>query len=77
MGVLLAFPLRMMRLGTGFASLCLEDSHISEVALMGRGLSTVEGTSNLVALSPIVTVDGKIMSFIPWYRGFKASDFDT
>lgn len=63
------------------ASLCLEDSHITEVALMGKGifmlkLSTMECASNLKAHSPI-TVDGKILSFVAWYRGFRSSDFDT
>ena len=62
-------------------SFCLEDSHITEMALMGRGifmlkLSTVEYASNLVAHSPIVN-NGKIRSFVSWYREFKALDLDT
>ena len=74
-------PLRMEIRDWLQANLCLEDNHIIDVALMGRGivmlkLSIVECTSNLVAHSPIV-VDGNILSFILWYRGFRALDFDT
>ena len=60
---------------------CLEDSHIIEVALMDKGifmlkLSTMEYTSSLVAHS-LYVVDRKILSFVSWYRGFRALDFDT
>lgn len=73
-------PLCMQKLGTQ-ATLYLEDSHIVEVALMGQGtfmlrLSVVEQVSNLVAHSPI-TIDGKIISLVPWSRGFRATDSDT
>ena len=56
----------------------MEDRHISEVALMGRGIFmlTVECASNLVSHSPI-SMDGKMLSFVARYSGFRASDFDS
>ena len=62
-------------------SLILEDSHIEEVTLMGRGifwlkLSDPRSMNALIASSPIA-VDGRIISLVPWYRGFSASDFET
>ena len=57
----------------------LEDSHIEEVALMGRDifwlkLSTTRATSDFVSYSPS-SVDGKIIILVPWYRGFSVADF--
>ena len=59
----------------------LEDSHIEDVALMGRGivwprLSDLRSTSALIGSSPIA-VDGKIITLVLWCKGFSASDFDT
>ena len=63
------------------STLLLDDSHIEEVALMGRGtfwlkLSTERAASKLVSSSP-TAVDGKIIMIVPWYRGFSAADFDA
>ena len=56
------------------ATLYLEDSHIEEVALMGRGifwlkLSSAKATSDLINRFPI-SVDGRIILLVPWYRDF-------
>ena len=81
--MLWAFFLCVQRLGTTFKLASIpEDSHITKVALMGRGifmlkLFTMECMSNLMGHPPIYAVDGKILSFVPRYRGFKASDFDA
>ena len=63
------------------STLCLEDSYIAEVALMGQGifwlkLSSQKVVSNLVSRSPSF-IDGKIILMVPWYKGFSAADFDT
>ena len=74
-----ATPLHERTLGT--ATLYLEDSHIEEVALMGRGifwlkLSLEKATSDLISQSP-TSVGGRIILMVPWYRGFNVADFDT
>ena len=48
---------------------------------MGRGifwlkLSSEKATSDLISRSPI-SVDGRIILMVPWYRGFSAADFDA
>ena len=48
---------------------------------MGRGtfmltLSAMEKVSSLVTNSHIA-MDGKIITLVPWYRGFRASHFDA
>ena len=63
------------------ATLYLEDSHIEEVALMGHGifwlkLSSAKATSDLISRSPI-SVDGRIILLVPWYRGFSTAEFDV
>ena len=63
------------------ARLLLEDSHIEEVALMGWGifwlkLSSVRAASDMPRRSP-VTIYGKIILLVPWYRGFSVTDFNA
>ena len=58
----------------------LEDSHIEDVTLMGRGIFWLKlfnprATRAFIDSSPI-EVDGKIINLVSWYRGFSASDFD-
>lgn len=68
-------------LSNHFDDLVQEDSHITKVALMARGifthkLSTGESASGLVSHS-LIMKHGKIISLVLWYRGFHAVDFST
>ena len=63
------------------STLYLEDNHIEEVALMGRGifwlkLSSARAASDMVRRSP-TSVGDKIILMVPSYRGFSTADFDA